>query len=97
MNKVTQLPNKITVKILKEQNVLIAELPEYDLHTEADTIWELVSNVNDIIKLYFNIPSESQTGIIYFPPIGNREPEVTQISSIDFLKYLHSQNEMCLQ
>lgn len=96
MNNITELPNKILVKIMRDKSgVFVAELPEYDLHTEADTIWDLISNINDIIKLYFDIPKDKLSGIVFIPSIAKKEPELTQPRLMDFMKYHSSSAGVC--
>lgn len=98
MNNIAKLPDKILVNILKDKNgVFVAELPEFDLHTEADDIWGLISNVNDIIRLYFDIPENNSNCVIYTPPMVKREPEVRQLQSVDFLKYSSLLDGNCLR
>lgn len=63
-----KLPEKITVKVVKcEHNKFIAELPEYNVHTEADNVKELVRMVNDLIYSYFDIPEKVQKSLKYKP------------------------------
>lgn len=100
MKNIIKLPDKILVKIIKDKSgVFVAELPEFDLHTEADSVWELISNINDIVKLYFDIPENSLNSVVYTPPMIDKDPEIRQLRSIDFLKYYQSTslNTNCLQ
>jgi len=63
------LPRAIRVEIAQgESGVYIAELPEYGVFTEADSISELPDLVNDLIYTVFDIPKELQSLVRYEPP-----------------------------
>lgn len=81
-----KLPKRIRVKFLVENGIFIAELPEYNLHTEADSMWELVVNVNDLIKLFFDIPSDCK--INFYPPTTSSPPPKRVSASVDFYRYM---------
>lgn len=67
--QILQLPEKIKVILIKGSGqTLIAELPEYDIFTEADSFAELIPNVNDLLYEYFEIPKAMQNTFVYMPP-----------------------------
>jgi hypothetical protein len=69
MSKLPQLPKAIQVDVTKgESGVLLVNLPEYTVFTEADTLNELFNQVNDLIYAFFDVPSEYQDKICYIPP-----------------------------
>lgn len=64
--KVPKLPTLIKVKIIKtKEGSYIAELPEYDIFTEADSPLELDFNINDLIYTFFDIPKKYHGKIVY--------------------------------
>jgi len=78
---VTNLPEVVKVKIVRgESGVFIAELPEYDVFTEADTLAELDFFINDLIYALFDIPKVWQGKIRYMPiekPVRRKPPELS--------------------
>jgi len=69
MKQKKQLPDIIKVKILKgKSGIYIAELPDYDIFTEADSVSELIWSVNDLLWALFEIPKKDQQKIWYLPP-----------------------------
>ncbi len=59
MKKLPKLPHVIKVRIIKgKSGVFIAELPEYDIHTEADSRSGLDYMINDLIYAYFDVPKK---------------------------------------
>ena len=63
-----QWPGQVKVKISQpKKGILFAELPEYDVFTEANDPFELFSNVNDLIYALFDIPKSLQGKIFYYP------------------------------
>jgi hypothetical protein len=86
MNELQHMPRKIRVRVTKGvSGALLAELPEYDVFTEADTLFELLVQVNDLIYTYFDLPSKYRGKIIYSPPLP--EKKVHEEPKIDFNKY----------
>lgn len=66
--QILQLPEKIKVVLIKGSGqTFIAELPEYDIFTEADSIGELLLSINDLLYEYFDIPKAMQGTFIYKP------------------------------
>jgi hypothetical protein len=64
--KLLKLPPIIKAKILKtKEGTFIAELPKYDIFTEADNLLELDYNINDLIYTFFDVPKKYRGKIIY--------------------------------
>lgn len=70
IEKFNQLPSSF--KILALQNtktgVCVAHFLDYDIVTEADDLFELIINVNDLIYTYFGVPERLRSKIKYLPP-----------------------------
>lgn len=95
MNNPLELPEKIKVKIEKcgHGKFLIA-LPDYQVHTQADSELELISIVNDLIFCVLNIPKEFKSKIYYKPIKEGKDYErakpFIRLTSIDIVrKYLN--------
>jgi hypothetical protein len=90
------LPDKIIVKVSKgKTGVYIADMPELNTHVEAESIFELVTCVNNAIKLYYDLPENSP---ILFAPYGLQVKSGTRKNiPMDFLKYYPSAacNNLC--
>lgn len=70
--QILQLPKKIKVVLVKgASGTLIAELPEYDIFTESNSIGELLLSINDLLYEYFDIPKTMQGTFTYKP----KQPE----------------------
>jgi hypothetical protein len=68
-----ELPQKIKVSVVKgKSGCLLAELPEFDVFTEADNLNHLFFQVNDLIYTYFNIPKKYQKEIYFRPPLAEQ-------------------------
>ncbi|OGM05411.1 hypothetical protein A2125_00505 [Candidatus Woesebacteria bacterium GWB1_43_5] len=65
------LPKQIKVKVSqnKKGGVFLAELPDYDVFTEADTFSGLIFMVNDLIYTFFDVPKKLRGKIWYSPPL----------------------------
>lgn len=63
--KLPKLPQKIKVKIYKDDSGYVAELLQYNIHTEASSKEELEYMINDLIYEYFGIPRKYQHMIRY--------------------------------
>ena len=86
MKQIIDLPDHITVSVIKaESGILIADLPELNSHVEADSVWELIRMVNNLIKLYFDIPEE--TPFMYAPNVQNKNRVSSKLTHLNFLKY----------
>jgi len=71
------LPEKIRVHIVKgKSGVYIAELPEYDIHTEAECESALDFMINDLIYAYFNVPKVLWGRIIYRKLLQKPNPQM---------------------
>lgn len=68
MKQILNLPESISVRIARvASGAVIAELPEYNAHTEADNLFELQFMVNDLIYCIFNVPSALRKNVKYLP------------------------------
>ena len=66
--QILQMPEKIKVVLIKgSSGSFIAELPEYNIFTEADSIGELLLSINDLLYEYFDIPKVMQGTFTYQP------------------------------
>ncbi len=74
-----RLPENIKVNISREEGCFFAELPDYDCFTEADSIDELFTMVNDLIYEVFDVPRKIQTQIRYLP---QRKPEKSKFLTV---------------
>ncbi len=64
------VPDQILVQVsIGESGVILAELPELDVFTEADSLNHLFLQVNDLIYTALDIPKEFQDKMRYVPPI----------------------------
>lgn len=62
------LPEKIKVKVKKcSHDKYLIELPEYDLHSQADRQENIEELVNDLIYCYFDVPENLQNKLYYRP------------------------------
>ena len=69
-----KLPESIQVEVSKgTSGSLIAELPEFDIYTEAEDPNDLFFQVNDLISTYFDIPKKYQEKINFVPCLEARE------------------------
>ena len=81
-DKLSQLPEAIKVKITRgKTGSYLAELPELDIFTEADSREDLIMMINDLIYTYFDVPKEFQ-GKIWYRPIQ------TNLLKVDILPSL---------
>lgn len=82
------LPKSIKVKVLKGQSgCFIAELPEYNISTEADSVIEIDELVNDLIYVYFDVPKEFRKEIRY---VSSSPRKVDLKTQLIFQKFLSS-------
>lgn len=80
-----RLPSKIKVKVNKEKSgIFFAELTEYDVFTEANSLNELIINVNDLIYTYFDLPKRDRDKIRYMPPLKEQKEEKFPVNPILF-------------
>lgn len=79
------LPAQIKVKVTREKSgSYFAELPEYDVFTEADNLSELVFNINDLVYTYFDIPRKDRGRVWYAPPLKQRKEEEFPLNPVHF-------------
>lgn len=89
MKKIIKLPEDIKIRILRgETGKYIAELVDYDVFTEADSLCELDYLINDLIYTYFDVPKKMRKNIKYILP--EFEPNLLTSSNnyISYQKYL---------
>lgn len=69
IKKLRELPKTLRIHTLKNKKtgVWVAHLVAYDICTEADSFYELVFNVNDLIYAYFDVPKRLQSKVTYLP------------------------------
>lgn len=88
--QILQLPEKFKVNILKgSSGVFIAELPEYDISTEANEFCELDGLINDLVCVYFDIPEEYRKAIRYVREEPKRKIDLK--SHLIFQKFVSSE------
>lgn len=87
------LPHKIQARILRgKSGVFIAELPEYDVSTEADTLWALDDQINDLIFTLFEVPKKFQKLIRYVSEASRKQIDIAEKYFI-FQKFINSEAE----
>jgi len=91
---IDSLPNKILVSIHRgKSGAWIADLPQYDIFTEADSQIELDYFINDLIFSHFEVPDMVRKMIRYSPRPEPKEVEQESRgkepswNEIAFLKY----------
>ena len=91
---ILRLPSKIKVRITSgSSGRFIAELPEYGIHTEADSQSGLDYMINDLIYAYFDVPKKYWGRIWYRKqvPISTiKQPEVNLRKLLLYEKYIAS-------
>lgn len=76
-----KLPAIIKVKVAETPSgKYIADLPEYDVFTEVDTLGELEFYVNDLIYAFFDVPKKFQ-GKIWYQPIKRTKRDLLKIDA----------------
>lgn len=91
---ILQLPERIKVHISKgSSGIFIAELPEYDISTEADSIWEIDDLINDLIWVYFDVPKEFRKEIRYVRYVpAEPKKEIDLSAHLIFQKFISSES-----
>lgn len=79
---VNKLPEQIRVSISREDDVFVAELPEYDTFTEAHSLDELHAMINDVIYELFQIPKNLQKQINYIPNSRQKSREGSSLLTV---------------
>ena len=87
------LPEKIKIKIVrnKDSGTYVAELTEYNIHTEADSQIGLDCMINDLIYAYFDVPKEYWGKIIYREKVVKPEPCIDISGWLSYQKFLSSE------
>lgn len=90
---ISSLPQRILVKLSpgEKSGAIIAELLEYDVFTEIDSLLELDDQVNDLIYTLFEVPKEFQGAIKYEPEKPKKEIKVDLGKQLTFLKLISSE------
>lgn len=93
MDKVLPLPHTILVKLSpgEKRGIIIAELVEYDVFTEVDSLLELDDQINDLIYTLFEVPREFQKSIKYEPIKPKKEITTGLGKQLTFLKFISSE------
>lgn len=92
LEKKLNLPNSIHVNISKgKSGVWIANLPKYDIFTEADNVWEIDNLINDLVFTYFDVPKELQASIRYVP--SQPKEEINIGAHLTLQKFISSEAE----
>lgn len=92
LEKRLNLPSSIQVNISKgTSGVWIANLPEYDIFTEADNIWEIDNLINDLVFTYFDVPKELQASVRYVP--SQPKDEISIGDHLILQKFISSEAE----
>lgn len=88
MIKPLKLPRIIKVRIIQgKSGAFIAELPEYGIHTEADSRRGLDYMINDLIYAYFDVPKKYWGKIWYKEKELRPEPVRPEIDLRKLLLY----------
>lgn len=89
MEKGFLLPSKVKIRIFKGQSgIFIAELPDYDISTEADSILEVDDLINDLIYVYFDVPQNLRKNVRYIPEKPRQEIDLESL--LIFQKFISS-------
>lgn len=83
------LPSRIKVKIVRGgSGSYVAELPEYDIHTESESLSGLDYMINDLIYVYFDVPRKLW-GKVWYKEIKT-EPDVDLQKLLLYRQYVTS-------
>lgn len=89
---VVNLPRIINANIVKvEPNGYVAELLDYGIHTEANSLDELDFMVNDLIYAYFDVPKVFWGRVRYERIHPVEEVSSTQNKPFPYEKFIASQ------
>lgn len=90
------LPQTIEVKITRTvQEKYIAELPEYEVFTEADSREELDFSVNDLIYCLFDVPKKDQ-GKVWYKPKISRPTDLTKVNTLSMFITPEFKSRFCV-
>ena len=88
MNKL-RLPTVIKVKVVKgKEGGYIAEMPEYDMHTESDSLSGLDYMINDLIYAYFDVPKKYWGKIWYRAQEARPRPEIVLKKLLQYQQFI---------
>jgi len=89
MSRKDHLPSKVRVKVVREKSGnYFAELPEYDVFTEAGSVFGLIFNINDLIYTLFDIPKRDRAKVWYAPPFKQRKQEEFPVNPVLFKAFI---------
>ena len=90
------LPSKIKVKIIKgSSKSYVAELPEYDIHTESESLSGLDYMINDLIYAYFDVPKKLW-GKVWYKEL-KVEPQIDFQKLLLYQQYVASNNRYLIK
>lgn len=91
------VPEKVRVMILRgESGAYIAELPDFDVHTEADSPAELMFMINDLLYAYFEVPKHLRMFVRYVPEKPEDALGISNRKDILFRKFISSEAQRVL-
>lgn len=90
MNKDLKLPDSIKVRISLVETGYFAELPEYDIFTQANTLDELDFMINDLIMVFFDVP-ESLRSSVQYVNVNAKHNKIDLASHLIFQKFISSE------
>ena len=88
MNEMKMVPAKVKVIVFHGKSAWIAEVPEYDLHTEADSPVELEFMLNDLLFTFFDVPPQYRRHIRFIPEKPKETLDINSKKSLVFQKFL---------
>jgi len=89
MKKIIKLPENVKIRILHtETGKYVAELIDYNVFTEADSLCELDFLINDLICVYFDVPKKMRKNIKYVLPEFKPNLLTSSSSCTNYQKYL---------
>lgn len=92
IKKIAHLPQVVNTRIIKDKSGgYIAELLEYGVHTEADSLEELDYMVNDLIYAYFDVPKAFWGSVRYQRKELTPEPVIPKDRHISYGQFFSSQ------
>ncbi|GEM_PF-3476138 len=91
------VPEKVKVMIVRgESGAYIAELPDLDIHTEADSPAELEFMINDLLYAYFEVPKHLRMFVRYVPEKPEDSLYMNNKRDVLFRKFISSEAQRVL-
>jgi len=92
IKKIAHLPQVINTRIVKvSSRGYVAELLEYGVHTEADSLEELDYMVNDLIYAYFDVPKAFWGRVRYERKELTPDPAIPSNRKLSYEQFFSSQ------